>query len=433
MTGSKKQGGFLLPDPVTGYTTICALLQIPDNPAYIAAFKGHLAQLGRWHIWDKTYTPDDTRASEAAQLWRTLLAETLVIGDCATMGVTNLRVQDCELQAQFTGSEEWIVIGTFADCADTRAQQLIDSLIADGTLIGVQGIQDLIADGTLIGSPQQAPEPRPQEGTCKDFYITLDGNGKWLCPVPIYAGDSIEVIAVSGGWGDGGGDWRCPDGRKYLLGECLGAEIFIGTDPKPSIPHMVLIGHDGSTYWDMRQGTVHTPTLTVQAFALQANDATIADNWGSVNVHVRVCANTYAGDCAPANRYLTWAETEYCYTGNQTPAQLWHDTGIGGSVQFNPPPTPGFPRAFVIDLRTLDGFWPNKSGPWEVKINGSTDLELRAEVQKGVPGNCNTGEVIIQVRPLDANTWYTIPADKPYMIIRSGEDGMGQINTICIK
>lgn len=83
MTSKKQQNsGFLLPNPVTGYDTVCLTLQIPNVREYRAAIVGHLYKLGNWWTWDKTYTPGDERAKQAAAMWRRLLAETLQINEC---------------------------------------------------------------------------------------------------------------------------------------------------------------------------------------------------------------------------------------------------------------------------------------------------------------------------------------------------------------
>lgn len=83
MTSKKQQNsGFLLPNPVTGYDTVCLTLQVPNVREYRAAIVGHLYKLGNWWTWEKSYTPTDERAKQAAAMWRRLLAETLQINEC---------------------------------------------------------------------------------------------------------------------------------------------------------------------------------------------------------------------------------------------------------------------------------------------------------------------------------------------------------------
>lgn len=77
-----KDDGFPLPSPVTGYPLICVTLKIPDNDQYRRDFLGHIWQLGKWWMWEQSGEPGDTRARDAAQYWRGLLADHLVMGEC---------------------------------------------------------------------------------------------------------------------------------------------------------------------------------------------------------------------------------------------------------------------------------------------------------------------------------------------------------------
>lgn len=392
----------------------CIQVYVPDDPMHIAAFRGAMLNLASALAWD-----DDTAhtAREVALVWREIV-DGMVTWGCGDMSILFRQPSPCILEYSTDEGENWNVAGVFEDCAEGVAQDLIDQMLDDGS---------------LSAGGQQPPQPRPSTVICKTYNVRLDGDGFWFCPVPLYAGDSIEVKTAEGGWWDGGEfSWRCPSGAIYGLGECSGdPELFTG-DPASSVGHMRLIGFDGTNYRDMYL-IKFTPTNTIPRFVLQANDSNINNNKGSINLTVEVCTNAYQGDCASANRYLPYAQTDYCYTGDAPPEDLWHDTGIAGEVQFNPPPTPGYPRAFVIDLRQTDAWWPNKSGAWQVKINGSSDLRLFAEEIR--TGPCDrTDKIPIQANaPIDPATWYTIPANKPLMLIQSGSDGMGQINTICVQ
>lgn len=81
---AQKQAGYLLPDKLTPHDLICVEMKIPNERLYRAAFVGALTELGRWWNWQKTYEGGDTRASDAAQYWRTLIDEHLQIGRCKT-------------------------------------------------------------------------------------------------------------------------------------------------------------------------------------------------------------------------------------------------------------------------------------------------------------------------------------------------------------
>lgn len=77
----QKKAGFELPDPVLGYPLLDVCLKIPNAPEYRRAFLGHLNKLGLWAIWEKSYLPGDTRARDAAELWRETLNQYLEM-DC---------------------------------------------------------------------------------------------------------------------------------------------------------------------------------------------------------------------------------------------------------------------------------------------------------------------------------------------------------------
>lgn len=87
MTSKRQQNaGYLLPTPVTGYDTICLTLQIPNVREYRAAVVGHLYQLANWWTWEKSYIGSDTRARDAAAMFRRLLVDTLMLQECGSGG-----------------------------------------------------------------------------------------------------------------------------------------------------------------------------------------------------------------------------------------------------------------------------------------------------------------------------------------------------------
>lgn len=79
---AQKKKGFLLPETLTGYQLQCVSLMIPRNEEYRMAFLGHLYELARWWVWEKSYQPGDKRALEASVYWEQLISDTLVFDDC---------------------------------------------------------------------------------------------------------------------------------------------------------------------------------------------------------------------------------------------------------------------------------------------------------------------------------------------------------------
>lgn len=68
-----KSGGAPLPENYLTDKRISVCLCIPNEPEYRQAFIGHLADMGKWWFWEKGGL-GDRRATEAAELWRRLLA-----------------------------------------------------------------------------------------------------------------------------------------------------------------------------------------------------------------------------------------------------------------------------------------------------------------------------------------------------------------------
>lgn len=101
--------GFELPSVINPGNTVCVQFQIPNAPEYRRAVLGHVQELGKWYVWEKT-TLGDTRASEAAQIFRDLFLETLEIKpECEPMPPTidfDFR-EDCILYVSFDGGIEW--------------------------------------------------------------------------------------------------------------------------------------------------------------------------------------------------------------------------------------------------------------------------------------------------------------------------------------
>lgn len=108
---AQNQRGYLLPDPVTGYTTVCVQLQIPNAEAYRQAFVGHLYELSKWWTWEKSGQPGDTRATQAAAYWRSLLLDHLFIAQdesCGEGGTMELRfTESCGLEMRSGPLADW--------------------------------------------------------------------------------------------------------------------------------------------------------------------------------------------------------------------------------------------------------------------------------------------------------------------------------------
>lgn len=89
---AQKKAGFILPETIDPELSVCIQFEIPDTDEYRNAARGLVAMLGQWWMWEKSYTPTDTRAKQAAELFRTYIQNTYQEG-CNTMNCND--VVDC--------------------------------------------------------------------------------------------------------------------------------------------------------------------------------------------------------------------------------------------------------------------------------------------------------------------------------------------------
>jgi hypothetical protein len=147
--------------------------------------------------------------------------------------------------------------------------------------------------GAIPGAvTQPPPTDPPATNDCLDFFVTLNGRDKWLCPFPVSAGNKISISSASGGWNDGGLTWACPTGGVYGLGICGAPLAAVGGDPIPTIAHMRLIGEVGTVggWFDAMAGEYVVPIgVSSSQLTLQANDSNLADNQGSITFKVSIC------------------------------------------------------------------------------------------------------------------------------------------------
>jgi hypothetical protein len=80
---AQKRRGYRLPEPVATDKVICLTVRIPDTPEYREAAEGALTTLYAWHVWEKSWLTGDTRASEAAQLFKDIMTE-FIYTNCPT-------------------------------------------------------------------------------------------------------------------------------------------------------------------------------------------------------------------------------------------------------------------------------------------------------------------------------------------------------------
>jgi len=274
-----------LPEIVNPVDHICFTVKVPNERAHIAAFVGNLYNLTKAMQWADD---DDHTAKEVANVWKPLIEDVErqaenEDGSCG-MSIQFRQSEECLLEVSTDGGATWDVVFNAQLCAFNTAKGLIDQMLEDGTL----------------GGSQHPPDGDTPVGFCKTYHVTLLGNGRWLCPIPIKANYTIQISNAVGGANDGTiDDWRCPSGTAYILGECgSGTGGTEPTDPLPSLGHMRLIMRYDGTYRDAYNltHTVSSSLIGSHDLEFQVNDDPLSDNSGSYQFDLQIC--NY-GSCVP--------------------------------------------------------------------------------------------------------------------------------------
>ena len=270
------RGLFALPSGDVPTGTRCVKLNIPDGDDYERLLMGALDVLQHWNSYQRDVTKKGT---EVAAAWRQAFLDHTLFEGCN--GVTQVqfrKLTDCSLEASFDGGMEWVEIFNAYDC---------------GYAAGQDAIEDGITDGTIGRPGQTGPGGEVPALECQTFHVELRGNDKWICPVPIETNFTVRVFNASGGWGDGGVFWYCPDGKPYHLGACdAEGQDYDEGDPLPTAYHGQIIGARGATpvYFDPLTSAYTVPEgVDSEPMRLQMNDDPISDNLGSVTFDVEIC------------------------------------------------------------------------------------------------------------------------------------------------
>lgn len=273
---------YALPVEVSPSGSVCYVVNVPDDPAYIAAFKGAIYDLAWSKVWERDALHT---AADVARVWSGVFDS---LSECPPLPSIRLKPTNfCMLQLSVDGGATWSDVADLSACAEAAV---------------VAGIDDAILGGRIAPGGQLPPSPSPDPGGCTSYDIQLDGAQLWLCPVTVSDGDSVQIENSRGGWTDQniiGSGWSCPEGTLYALGMCGAANGTSGTDPIPTISHMRLIAGYGATpsYVDAFDTTITIPGGTGDTdFWLQANDGVLSDNAGSISAKVTVCKAGWTSD-----------------------------------------------------------------------------------------------------------------------------------------
>lgn len=132
----QKKRGFPIPEVINPEGRLCVTFSIPDDPIYRRVLRGHLQSLAQWWTWEKSYLPNDTRAKEVAELFRTLLYDTLRIDeDCGMPFQLRQNPSDnCLLEQSLDGGLTWTTAFDYALCKGEPAiYRVVDGQIEEST------------------------------------------------------------------------------------------------------------------------------------------------------------------------------------------------------------------------------------------------------------------------------------------------------------
>lgn len=271
---------WVLPTTVDPAVRRCYTIEVPDDPAHIAAFRGALLALASAYNWadDPAHT-----AKDVALVWRAIIDSHIDWG-CAVQ--TQIREDDiCTLSWSYDG---WVTFNSYdpSGCILANIDSVVPGMISDA-------IAQAIADGLLQqngGQPSPSGGPAPE--TCQTLHVTLPANQRWHCPFPVTDGWTVEIANIKGGWNDGTLAWYCSTGGRYLLGACAEDLHSHQTgDPSGDGWHMELIGQIGTSYFMPGRTSYTVPDGTGSSYIdFLANDGSLSDNSGQIEFDATFCS-----------------------------------------------------------------------------------------------------------------------------------------------
>lgn len=275
---------WVLPDTVDPVGRKCIEIQVPDDPAHIAAFRGALLALASAYNWGDDPTH---KAKDVALVWREII-DNMTEWGCTLQ--TQIRVDDiCTLSWSY---DDWVTFASYdpSACITALIDSIVPGMISDGII-------DAINSGQIQGGTgQQSPQEPPDVGECRTYHARLRPGEKWLCPSPIHAGDIVHILDQRGGWSIGELAWYCPDGSRYLLGACDSAlhSHVTGDLLNPGAWHMALIGLIGSTYFDPLTSAYTVPGgVAGSDLYIVANTNLTGVPSGEAEFDLQVCSGNY--------------------------------------------------------------------------------------------------------------------------------------------
>lgn len=240
--------------------TVCFCIKVPNDIFYLAAFRGAIYNLSKPYAWENDAAHTALRAGAR---WLQVFNALEIDPNC------------CQGTPSFVG----------ASGDDFMLRQNPDNpCLLETSVDGVTWCAWADLSKCLIANPAQPTgggQPSFGSTTCHDF--TLNANGKWLLPFQVNEGDIISISDLAGGWNDGTTSWYCPDGNGYALGACFAFCGHSGGDPSATACHMSVIAEIAGNFYPLVGASLTVPAgVTNENLILQANDADLTDNFGTI-------------------------------------------------------------------------------------------------------------------------------------------------------
>jgi len=321
---ARKKATWVLPAVVDPPDSLCFQVHVPNDRQHIAAFYGAIFNLVKPYNWQD----DDARTAIAVgAVWGRIFDE-LMNQQCpipSIKGIAGLEVED------FMPLRIDCDCNVFVTCCDGTEKQILTS----------DQVKALLVQQPGVGSIQPPPN-----GGCQEYTFSFAAGQKWLLPVGVYSGDTVEVLSSDGVSNDGTlTGWFCPDGGEFFAGINTGIKITESGDPLNTKAHMSLIVDINGTFHDLEAGAVTVPggIVAIQP-VIQLNDSALGDNSGNITGVVKVCNNQISTwhvhlDFAASNH--SWLRQPQTHpTGKWTP-------GLGWECECQDPGNLGFNECYI--------------------------------------------------------------------------------------
>ena len=293
-----------LPANVNPPDTVCVQLNVPNDPAYLAAFWGAILDTTVGFNWanDAAHT-----AKLAAQRMRQMYL--------------TAQLNNCPLPSAS------IAPGFFLeDCMNIKQDPANPCLLREVCPDGSLGC--VIFDASLC-KPNLAPgggTTPPTSGICQAYDITFNTHVATLLPFVVNAGDTLQLTSATGAANDGSPNWYCPDGEYFSLGACLGGAHTVLGSPVPTKPYMSVIWQiAGVSYFASSTPFTVPGGVTNAPVYVTLNNASLTSVFGNERVQFTYCNNS-APPATPWCHHSNFSITPDSFT-----PPVIHDLGLCGT------------------------------------------------------------------------------------------------------